>query len=401
MDRSRTWLRGIVLIGTLCMADLQATPFTPKDDSQVIGTLPFRAGDSQTRQLSSLRAAVTANPSDPEATVALVQQYFDLAIARGDPRFVGYAQALVDRFAPRMTGSLLVARGTLRQYRHDFAAALDDYAAALALDADLASAHAWRGAIYLVQARYDLANSECTALKRLGRAVLYGGCAGMALAYSGHLEQAYATLRQSLSQSLYDEHRLWLHTRLGEISAWQGQPKQAEQHYRRALGFGQDDGYLLAAWSDILLDQNRAPEVVTLLASWESSDGLLLRLTEAEFRLNLPSATAHIQTLAGRFAAAKLRGDTTHRAEEARFHLRLRGDARQAAMLAAENYRIQKEPRDAHIVLEAALAAERPEVAKEARNWLHSNRFQDHHLNALDVQIGKLPLVAQSAGNSQ
>lgn len=78
------------------------------------------------------------------------------------------------------------------------------------------------------------------------------------------------------------------------------------------------------------------------MANWEASDGLLLRLTEAEAGLKLPRAAAHIQTLAARFDAARLRGDTTHRAEEARFHLRLRGNATQATQLATENYRGQK-----------------------------------------------------------
>ena len=377
---------------------VQAAPYTPSSDLQVIGTLPFRATDSRARELAALRAAVAKDITDPQPAVELAQQYFDLAMARGDPRYVGYANAVVERFTGNMTAPLLVVRGTLRQYRHDFAAALDDYAAALAMDAELAGAHAWRAAIYLVQARYDLANNECQALQRLNRTVLHGGCAGMALAYSGHLDQGYATLQRALLAAQHDDHRLWLQTRLGEIAAWMGQPARAEQHFRQAISVGQDDGYLLAAWSDFLLDQRRTAEVVKLLTNWESSDGLLLRLTEAESDLKLPGAAAHIQTLAARFAAAKLRGDSTHRAEEARFHLRLRGDAKQAALLAAENYRVQKEPRDARISLEAALAAGEANAASEVQQWLASSRFEDPRLRALDRQITLLRPTPPSGG---
>jgi tetratricopeptide (TPR) repeat protein len=382
--------RVFLLVWTAWLSPVQAAPYTPKSDSQVIGTLPFRANDSNARELATLRAAVAKDPTDSWAAVALAQQYFDLAIARGDPRYVGYANAVVDRFAGNLTAPLLLVRGTLRQYRHDFGAALDDYAAALAMDADLAGAHAWRAAIYLVQARYDLANIECQALQRLDRVVLYGGCAGMALAYSGHLDQAYVTLQNALSLARHDDHRLWLQTRLGEVAAWRGQPARAEAHFRRAVSLGQDDGYLLAAWSDFLLDQGRPAEVLKLLANWEASDGLLLRLAEAEAVLKLPRAATHIQTLDARFAAAKSRGDTTHRAEEARFQLRLRGDAKQAAQLAAENYRIQREPRDARIALEAALAVGDPNTAKDVQQWLLSSRFEDPRLRALDSQIALL-----------
>ena len=87
--------RGIVLGIVLALASkAQAAPYTPVDDSEVIERLPFRAGDSDARDLSDLRAAVASAPSDQAASVKLAQKYFDLAMARGDPRFIGYADAL-------------------------------------------------------------------------------------------------------------------------------------------------------------------------------------------------------------------------------------------------------------------------------------------------------------------
>lgn len=386
--------RGIVLGIVLALAPkAQAAPYTPLNDSEVVERLPFRAGDSDARDLSGLRAAVASAPSDQAASVKLAQKYFDLAMARGDPRYIGYADAIVNRFSTQLSPQLLLVRGTLRQYRHDFAAALDDFAAALELDSDLAGARAWRGAIHLVQADYVNASKECEALNEIQRPVLFGGCAGLVLAYTGHLDNAYKTLYQALSASRDDGHRLWLHTRLGEVSAWQGQFVRAERHYRQALAIGRDDGYLLAAWSDFLLDLGRADEVVKLLAAWASSDGLLLRLTEAETLLKLPGAPAHRQALADRYAAARQRGDTTHRAEEARFHLRLKGDAKLAVALAAENYRVQKEPRDARILLEAAMAAKDPGAARSALDWLQSSEFEDARMRQLGKQ---LTLAAQA-----
>lgn len=399
MGNFRIWGTMTALVSVTLFNTTQAAPYTPKVDSLVIGTLPFRAGDTNARELSLLRSAVALSPTDPEPSIELAQRYFDLAMARGDPRYIGYADAIIQRFSAAPSAPLLVVRGTLRQYRHDFSGALADYAAALSINPELSGAHAWRAAIFLVQARYDLASQECAALQRLGSAVLYGGCAGMALAYSGQLDQAYATLQKALSISRYDEHRLWLHTRLGEVAAWQGQPSKAEQHYRRALALGQDDGYLLAAWSDFLLDHDRAAEVIKQLATWESSDGLLLRLAEAETRLKLPQAAAHTQALDARYAAARLRGDTTHRAEEARFHLRLRGDAKQSALLAAENYRIQKEPRDARITLEAALAAKDPASANDVVSWLQTSRFEDRLLQSMGRELMQQAVSTTTLGN--
>ena len=398
---SKRCLQALLLAGmglALLSTALQAAPRTPAQDAEVLERLPFRAGDTTARELSVLRAAVAQAPTDPQPAAALAHRYFDLAIAKGDPRYVGYADALVSRFSTSMPPDLLVLRGMVRQYRHDFQAALDDFASALAQDPDLAGAHAWRGAIYLVQADYASAAKECEALQRLQRAVLHGGCAGLTLAYTGHLDAAYKTLQLALAAASDPGHRLWLNTRLGEVAAWQGLPDVAQRHYRQALALDIDDGYLLAAWSDFLLDQGRPAEVVQLLTRWEASDGLLLRLAEAETLLKLPAAAAHVQALDDRFAAARLRGDTTHQAEEARYELRLRQNARQAVTVAAANYRVQKEPRDARILLETAWAAQDRPAARAALDWLHSSGFEGVELRRLARQFATPVAAASSPG---
>jgi len=387
--RLRPWVFAAALMSASAVAP--AAPFTPSSDATVVERLPFRAGDARARALADLRAAVAKAPSYAPASAALAQAYFDMAMALGDPRYVGYADAIVARFTDQMTPDLLLLRGMLRQYRHGFEDALADFAAVLVQDPDAAGARAWRGAIFLVRAQYEQARMECAALQQLQRSVLYGGCAGMAQAYSGQLAAAAATLQKALSLAKYDEQRLWLTTRLGEVAAWQGNAAQAERYYRQALALGRDDGYLLAAWSDFLLDNGRPAEVVKLLGSWESSDGLLLRLAEAEALLKLPAAAAHIQALDDRFAAAKLRGDTTHRAEEARFQLRLRNNPAQAVRLAADNYQVQKEPRDARVLLEAAVAAKDSAAAQAARDWLKSSAFEDPRMRSLAQQAGGTP----------
>lgn len=367
---------------TIALA-VDAAPRKPIDDTEVLERLPSRAGDANSRELAALRAAMRSAPGNPAPAADLAQRYFDLAMARGDPRYVGYAEAVVTRFSDPLPASLRLTRGLLRQYRHDFEGALGDFAAALELDPDLADAHAWRGAIYLVQANYAAAQGECDALRRLDRSTLFGACFGLVQAYGGQLEDGYRTLQQALTNTRDAGNRLWLLTRLAEVAAWRGQADQAEKHYREALSLGRDDGYLLAAWGDFLLDGGRPADVLKQLAGWEVSDGLLLRLAEAEAALKLPGAARLAKMLDDRFAAAKQRGDTTHRAEEARYQLRLRGDARYALRLAAENYRVQREPRDARILLEAAIAAGDAAAAQSVRDWLGSSGFEDARLRAL------------------
>ncbi|WP_313951035.1 hypothetical protein [Accumulibacter sp.] len=379
----------------------EAAPRQPTDDAEVLERLPSRAGDASNRELVALRAAMAAAANDPLPAGRLARRYFDLAMARGDPRYVGYAEAVIARFAEPLPAGLLSVRGMLRQYRHAFAAALDDFAAALALDPELADAHAWRAAIFLVQADYPSARQECAALQALRQDVLYGSCIGLTQAYGGQLDGGYRALQEALASSRDPGNHLWLLTRLGEVAAWRGQPALAESHYRAALSIGRDDGYLLAAWSDFLLDNGRPREVLSQLADWESSDTLLLRLAEAAALLNSRDAPRLAQTLDERFAAARQRGDTTHRAEEARYALRLRHDPQQALRLAAENYAVQREPRDARILFEAAIAAGDPAAAQAARDWLRDSGFEDQRLRSLGRQSTPGTAQARSPTGAQ
>ncbi len=364
----------VLALTVACLAPvhLLAAPRLPTDPAEVLERLPMRP----TR-------AAKEDPADPLPAARLAGRYYELAVARGDPRYIGYADAVLAPFANSRAAALLTVRGQLRQYRHDFDGALQDFAGALEADPQFASAHAWRGAIYLVQANYAAAKSECDALLALDRPTLYGGCIGLVLAYGGRMEAGSAALQRALDQTDDAGNRLWLLTRLGEVAAWRGQPEEAERHYRAALALGIDDGYLLAAWSDFLLDRQRPAEVVKLLSGWEASDGLLLRLALAETALKQPSAKAHVQALADRFAAAKVRGDTTHQAEEARYLIHLAGDPAAALAAAAANYRVQREPRDARVLLEAAIAAGDAGAAQPARDWLRSSGFEDAHLRQL------------------
>lgn len=384
MGLSRCFFAFFAVLALLPLAPVaQSAPRIPTDPAEVLERLPLRPGDATARELATLRAAVATTPSDPVAASALADRYYDLAIAKGDPRYIGYADALMRPFKESTQPAVLAIRGQLKQYRHDFGGALKDFEAALQGDPTFASAHAWRGAIFMVQADYAAAKRECAALQALKRATLASACLGLATAYSGDLEVATNLLQQALKGATDAGNRLWLLTRLGEVAAWRGRAAEAEKHYRAALALNIEDGYLLAAWTDFLLDEKRYDEVVTQLKGWESSDGLLLRLAIAETALKLPSATAHTKALADRFAAAKLRGDTTHRAEESRFALQLAGNPALALTMATENYREQKEPRDARALLEAAIAANKPDAAAPVRAWLQASGFQDARLKQL------------------
>ena len=368
----------------------QAAPRLPASDTAVLERLPARPNDPAMKELRELRAALAAAPSDAALAARLARRYFELASAEGDPRYVGYAEAALRPW--RESGAppqVLFMRGLLRQYRHDFAGALQDLEAALRSAPEHVGARAWRAAIFMVQANYRAAARECAALKEHASELLATGCSAYAEAATGKLRESYERLAETLKRhpDAGTEARLWTLTRLAEMAWRLDEPAAAEGLFNQALALGVDDNFLLAAYADFLLERGRAKEVVGLLRAWTRSDTLLLRLALAERALGLREADGHVQALGERFAAAALRGERLHMAEEARFLLDLKGDARAALAVATENWKAQREPRDAAIVLEAAIAGRDPKAAAPVLQWLADTGFESSRLRTL---AGKL-----------
>ena len=372
----------------------QAAPFKPASDAQVLEVLPARLDDARQRELRALRARVAAEPRNPAWAVALARRYFDAVAAEGDPRYVGYAQAALAPWwdVPDAPAEVRVMRAMLRQFSHEFDAARADLRAALQQQPDNGEAWAWLAAVNLVQADYAAAREACAGLARHASALIGTACAAQVDSLTGRARDAATTLRAELQRhaDAPAAERLWVLTRLGEAAARHGDAAGAEAAYRQALALGIDDGYLLAVYADLLLDQQRPAEVLALLRGRERSDLLLLRLALAARASGDPAAARWTAELAARFDAARRRGDALHQKEEARFALALQGQPQRALALAQANFALQREPVDARMLLEAALAARQPAAARPALDWMAASGIDSVRLQALAAQLKAL-----------
>jgi Tfp pilus assembly protein PilF len=375
-----------ILLALVCAA-AAAAPFTPANDSDIVERLPASASDPSVRRVDSLRKQLAARPDDKALRLEIARRYFDLAMAQGDPRYVGYASAAMAPLAATSANDAQywVVKGMVQQYSHDFKGALDSLAKARELDPQAVEATAWRSAIHMVQANYREALSECTRLVPNAHPLHAQGCTAYVQASTGQLGPAYEALSKALAaaEAAPPELALWIHTRLAEMAIRLQRVPQAETHFQEALALGVTDQFLLGAYADFLLQQKRPAEVLTLLAGWERSDILLLRLALAARAANDPRAADWASQLRDRFAAASLRGDRLHEQEAARFELDIEDNPKKAVDLATRNYQDQKEPRDAEILMRAALAARQPRAATPAVAWLRANKYEDPQLAAM------------------
>jgi len=378
----------VALLMGLPSAGPMAAPRLPTDDAQVLERLPT---DPRAGELRALRQRVAQQPGDATAAVALARAWFDRAAADGDPRFVAYAQAALAPWwtEPAPPPEVRVMRALVLQFTHRFEAALADLRAAAQAQPDNGEAWSWQAAIHMVEARYDDARTACIRLAPLATPLIATACLAQVDAATGRAATATAALDAALRAAAQADpaEQLWALTRLAETEALRGQPARAEAAFRRALALGLPDVYLLAAYADFLLDQGRAAQVMTLLAAHERSDLLLLRLALAARTLSAPAAPRLQAAVNARLDAARLRADTLHQKEEARWLLAEGRDLPRALTLARENWQLQREAADARVLLEAALAARQPAAAAPVLQWLAASGHEGVVLRRLAARL--------------
>lgn len=391
-----------VWAGLLFMPSASAAePYRPA----AADTLLLQRAPGAAKALRAARGAVLQT-TDPVQAAAAARLAIDRGRSSGDPRYFGQALAVL---APWWTAAappaeIRLLRAILLQQRHAFAAALADLDALIATDRGNAQARLVRATIYLVQGEPLKAKRDCAALMSSASFLVSATCIAAANGLSGQSQAARTLIEQALAREAAAPPaiRLWALTQLAEISERLGDVSAASEYYATALteaaAAGDNDVYLQAAYADFLLDQQRHGEVRELLKNAVEFDALLLRLVTAEDRLlqagdvSVKATRAlHLADLLSRYALAAQRNDAAHQREQAMAALHVQHDAAAALRLASQNWTEQREPADARILLEAALASKDKAAAAPVLDWLQASGIEDVRLRPLATQLAVLP----------
>jgi tetratricopeptide (TPR) repeat protein len=377
----------VFLAGVCAFAPAAAAPYRPADDAEVLERLSAAVRSSRT-DLKALHERVARAPADVAAATVLARRYIELGRAELDPRFYGYAEAVLRPWweQPEPPLDILVLRAVLRQARHEFAPALADLDRVLAAAPNNAQAWLSRAVIQMVRGVPHEAQQSCARLAPLTEALITATCTATATGLQGHDESAYALLNGAVSNARAGGNpaiRQWAIGVLAEIAARRGDRVAAERHFSEALALGPRNAYLLGAYADFLLDAGRPASARVLLKDETAIDSLLLRLALAERALGMSDWSAHAGLLRDRLDAAQRRGDTAHLREQARAALHLFDDPVAALRIAVANWAVQREPPDARIVLEAASASGWPDAARPVLDWIAGTGLADTHISAL------------------
>lgn len=404
--RARLLRHGGALVAGLASLSMAApafagnrAPYVPASADVVLQHVPSVA-DPRVRKLDALRAQFEKQPSDMHGAVTLSRAYLDYGRSTGDARYLGRALAVIEPWLNKnpIPIPVLLVHATILQSRHAFQSARGELQSLLQRDPGNAQAWLTLATVAMVQGDYTLANHACVQLAENGGNFLGTLCAAQLRALDGHARQAYALLSliEQSGREVPVDFKSYVESLMAETAARLGDAKGADAHYQTALQLTPGDNFLLADYGDFLLDQNRPREVIALVKDYRESDTSFLRQVLAEATLGDKSANADIAELAARFHDMDLRGSRLYRREEAIFTLHLQHDPARALTMAQENWSVQREPKDMRILLEAALAAKKPQAAQPVMAFVANSHLDDPPIEALTARVNALLATAPS-----
>jgi len=379
----------------LLSTEVHAAPFVPASDLTILERLSTTPGESArvNQSTRAMRATLARDPKNVDLAVRMAQLYVSRSRSESDPRLLGQAQAALGAWwlQAEPPVPVLLLRATIRQSLHDFSNALRDLDQAVRREPG--NAQAWLTLATVQQVTGNLAGAadSCRKVAPLAPPLIGITCLASIDGSQGRAAKAYDALNNAMVASAASGRdsigvRGWALTLQAELAERLARPAEAERLYLASLAIDATDAYTVAAYADFLIDAGRAADVLKLIPADTRGDVLLLRRAIAAKLAGAVDAAQLAQELGQRFNASRARGDRVHLREEARFALAVKAEPSNALALARDNWAVQKEPLDARIALEAAIAARQPKAVADVLTWIESTQLQGEKLAQLAAQ---------------
>ncbi|MEO6075627.1 MAG: tetratricopeptide repeat protein [Dokdonella sp.] len=371
-----------IAISLIAAQSVSAEPWRPGNEDEIIESLPIGApsGLALTTSDSTLEQAIAS----ARASLLLGQRY-------SDPRQYGYAEAMLASWNQREPGDsrLAVLNARIQQFRHDFDGAKARLHALLKINPDQAEAWLLLATIEQVQGNFAPARAACARVAGQGDLLTAITCGAGVASLTGSAQPSADLLQRQLegSPNSADAIRLWAWTLLGEMRARLGEDDAAATAFQEALRIDAEDVYARSAYADLELQRDKPQAALDLIGDRINADALLLRAAIAARRAKAQNAAELHAAFTERVDEMFRRGDFTHRRELARGALELNDDADGALKLALDNWKVQREPADALLVMQTALASDHKDAAAEVIAFVQANKLEDVHMAALIKEL--------------
>ena len=374
--------------------------FVPKA-SEVVLSASVHTSGGRASSLRALDQAWRAQPQDLPAALAYARAVFTLGFNEGDLRWFGSAKAALMPWwqATDLPADGHFMRGLVKQGFHDFDGGLQDINQAITLNPERAEFWSWRFALHLLQANMGASRQDAEDIaRRFGPQE--GHIYSAVLAYrTGQALTAVQKLSASMRLPDYQDaaSQVWIGFHLGEALRVAQQPEQAIALWQRLLQAHPQSHLLRLSLADLLNQQGQfrqAKAVATAQATPSNSnltDALLMQAVLSSRGLKAPDEVALAQQMAARLQSQALRQESLIERPKLIYQIAYGQDLAAGLALSIENWQQQKEPPDAVLFAQAALALNQARAAEPVVQWAQTTGYSDPLLAPLITQLKAHP----------
>lgn len=391
----------------LCSTAMGQARFEPSEDRVVLPVSVHSASGAQ-QSLRSLDKAWRAQPQDLGTALAYARAVFTLGLNEGDLRWYGSAKAAL---APWWTAQDLPAeafflRGLVKQGFHDFHAGLQDIDRAIALTPERAELWSWRFALHLLLADMRAAQQDSEEIaRRFGpeEGQIYRAVLGYR---TGQASAAVLVLSRAVRLPPYQDasSQDWLGFHWGEAHRVAGQPARAAAVWAERLRVSPQSHLIRLSLADLYNQQGQyrqAKDTATGRLSGKNrapasqfaalTDALLMQALLASRGLKDADEALLAGQLAARLQTQGLRQEALIERPKLIYQIAYGQDLKAGLALSIENWQLQKEPPDALLFVQAALALGQARAAEPVLTWAQQTAYTDPQLAPLLAQLQAHP----------
>lgn len=373
--------------------------------SVVVLSASVHAAKGRPDSLRALDQAWRAQPQNLPTALAYARAVFTLGLTEGDLRWYGSAKAALKPWwtVADLPAEAYFLRGLVKQGFHDFQEGLQDINRAIALEPARAEFWSWRFALHLLLADMTAAQKDIEEMGRLLGAEEADVYRAVLLYRTGQPLPAVAMLSRALRSASYQDpsSQDWLGFHLGEAHRVAGQPARALDVWSQRLKASPQSHLIRLSLADLLNQQGQYREAKTIAMAATSSnapnspatltDALLMQAVLASRGLKDPDEGRLASQLEARLQSQALRQEALIERPKLIYQIAYGRDLKAGLALSIDNWQLQKEPPDALLFVQAALALGQARAAEPVVKWAEKTGYTDPQLTPMLAQLQSHP----------
>lgn len=373
--------------------------------SAVVLSASVHAAKGRPDSLRALDQAWRAQPQNLPTALAYARAVFTLGLTEGDLRWYGSAKAALKPWwtVADLPAEAYFLRGLVKQGFHDFQEGLQDINRAIALEPARAEFWSWRFALHLLLADMSAAQKDIEEMGRLLGAEEADVYRAVLLYRTGQPLAAVAMLSRALRSASYQDpsSQDWLGFHLGEAHRVAGQPARALDVWSQRLKASPQSHLIRLSLADLLNQQGQYREAKTIAMAATSSnapnspatltDALLMQAVLASRGLKDPDEGRLASQLEARLQSQALRQEALIERPKLIYQIAYGRDLKAGLALSIDNWQLQKEPPDALLFVQAALALGQARAAEPVVKWAEKTGYTDPQLTPMLAQLQSHP----------